>query len=71
MVASNVLSLGRGLKQLYLLQVGLNLGTPFRQLAIAMPEVTGGKSTSEETKDLTTYMRFAPLALSGKVCFVF
>ncbi|XP_065064830.1 nodulation protein U-like isoform X2 [Rhopilema esculentum] len=55
----------KGIK--HLKWVGLNLGTPFRQLAIAMPEVTGGKGTSEETKDLTTYMRFAPLALSGKV----
>eukprot|EP00112_Aurelia_sp_Birch-Aquarium-sp1_P007756 Seg1847.2 transcript_id=Seg1847.2/GoldUCD/mRNA.D3Y31 product="Nodulation protein U" protein_id=Seg1847.2/GoldUCD/D3Y31 len=47
--------------------VGLNLGTPFRQLAIAMPEVTGKSQDAEETKDLTTYMRFAALALSGKV----
>lgn len=45
-------------------KVALNLGTPYRQIAMAMPEVTGEKHDAE---GITTFMRFAPLALSGKV----
>eukprot|EP01135_Chromosphaera_perkinsii_P011393 Nk52_evm38s2391 gene=Nk52_evmTU38s2391 len=60
-------------------KVKLNLGTPYRQLAIAMPEVhqkknKKKKSAEDEKKrdeivesELSTNMRFAPLALSGKV----
>ncbi|EDV25487.1 uncharacterized protein TRIADDRAFT_55626 [Trichoplax adhaerens] len=45
-------------------KIGLNLGTPYRQLATCMPEVTGKTFSNDEP---TNYMRFAPLALSGKV----
>ncbi|XP_063951595.1 nodulation protein NolO-like [Lytechinus pictus] len=45
-------------------KVRLNLGSPYRQVALAMPEVTGQEYDPES---ITTFMRFAPLALSGKV----
>ena len=46
-------------------KVKLNLGTPYRQIATAMPEVTRSKQKQDDL--MSSYMRFAPLALSGKV----
>ncbi|XP_030831521.1 uncharacterized protein LOC752072 [Strongylocentrotus purpuratus] len=45
-------------------KVCLNLGTPYRQIAMAMPEVTRQEYDPES---ITTFMRFAPLAMSGKI----
>ncbi|XP_071509710.1 uncharacterized protein sll1178-like [Diadema antillarum] len=45
-------------------KVDLNLGAPYRNIALAMSEVTGEPHDPEV---VTSYMRHAPLALSGKV----